>query len=103
MTRGAAASAAASTAFCAATFATICFANFSNSSQFPFIRSPRFCWFYFRFWLLFRSSSTALLRLALGNMEEEEEEEGEFNRLPWLGQGGRAAAGCACTAAALRC
>jgi hypothetical protein len=34
-------------------------------------------------------------------MHEEEEE--EFNRLPWLGQSGRAAAGCACTAAALRC
>jgi hypothetical protein len=34
-------------------------------------------------------------------MQEEEEE--EFNRLPWLGQSGRAAAGCACTAAALRC
>jgi hypothetical protein len=33
----------------------------------------------------------------------EEEEEEEINRLPWLGQGGRAAAGCACTAAALRC
>jgi hypothetical protein len=33
----------------------------------------------------------------------EEEEEEEFNRLPWLGQSGRAAAGCACTAAALRC
>jgi hypothetical protein len=33
----------------------------------------------------------------------EEEEGGEFNRLPWLGQSGRAAAGCACTAAALRC
>ena len=32
-----------------------------------------------------------------------EEEEEEFNRLPWLGQSGRAAAGCACTAAALRC
>jgi hypothetical protein len=32
-----------------------------------------------------------------------EEEEEEFNRLPWLGRGGRAAAGCACTAAALRC
>jgi hypothetical protein len=32
-----------------------------------------------------------------------EEEEEEFNRLPWLGQCGRAAAGCACTAAALRC
>jgi hypothetical protein len=31
------------------------------------------------------------------------EEEEEFNRLPWLGQSGRAAAGCACTAAALRC
>jgi hypothetical protein len=27
----------------------------------------------------------------------------EVNRLPWLGQSGRAAAGCACTAAALRC
>jgi hypothetical protein len=27
----------------------------------------------------------------------------EINRLPWLGQSGRAAAGCACTAAALRC
>jgi hypothetical protein len=33
----------------------------------------------------------------------EEEEEEEINRLPWLGQSGRAAAGCACTAAALRC
>jgi hypothetical protein len=32
-----------------------------------------------------------------------EEEEEEFNRLPWLGQGGRAAAGCVCTAAVLRC
>jgi hypothetical protein len=32
-----------------------------------------------------------------------EEEEEEFIRLPWLGQVGRAAAGCACTAAALRC
>jgi hypothetical protein len=32
-----------------------------------------------------------------------EEAEEEFNRLPWLGQSGRAAAGCACTAAALRC
>jgi hypothetical protein len=31
------------------------------------------------------------------------EEEEEINRLPWLGQSGRAAAGCACTAAALRC
>jgi hypothetical protein len=31
------------------------------------------------------------------------EEEEEFNRLPWLGQSGRAAAGCACTASALRC
>jgi hypothetical protein len=29
--------------------------------------------------------------------------EDQFNRLPWLGQSGRAAAGCACTAAALRC
>jgi hypothetical protein len=37
-----------------------------------------------------------------GTNEGEEEEE-EINRLPWLGQGGRAAAGCACTAAALRC
>jgi hypothetical protein len=36
------------------------------------------------------------------NREEEEEEE-EINRLPWLGQSGRAADGCACTAAALRC
>jgi hypothetical protein len=34
---------------------------------------------------------------------QEEEEEEEINRLPWLGQSGRAAAGCACTAAALRC
>jgi hypothetical protein len=33
----------------------------------------------------------------------EEEEEEEINRLPWLGQSGQAAAGCACTAAALRC
>jgi hypothetical protein len=32
-----------------------------------------------------------------------EEEEEEINRLPWLGQSGRAAAGCACTAAVLRC
>jgi hypothetical protein len=31
------------------------------------------------------------------------EGEGEFIRLPWLGQGGRAAAGCARFAAALRC
>jgi hypothetical protein len=38
----------------------------------------------------------------LGLVEERRKEE-EFNRLPWLGQSGRAAAGCACTAAALRC
>jgi hypothetical protein len=43
-------------------------------------------------------------RFVLAGQEEEEEEEEEGpNRLPWLGQGGRAAAGCACTAAALRC
>jgi hypothetical protein len=35
--------------------------------------------------------------------KKEEEEEEELNRLPWLGQSGRAAAGCACTAAVLRC
>jgi hypothetical protein len=34
---------------------------------------------------------------------KKEEEEEEINRLPWLGQSGRAAAGCACIAAALRC
>jgi hypothetical protein len=33
----------------------------------------------------------------------EKNEEEEFIRLPWLGQSGRAADGCACTAAALRC
>jgi hypothetical protein len=38
---------------------------------------------------------------AKGGQEEEEEEEEEVNRLPWLGQGGRVAAGCACTATAL--
>jgi hypothetical protein len=32
-----------------------------------------------------------------------EKEAEELIRLPWLGQSGRAAAGCACTAAALRC
>jgi hypothetical protein len=35
-----------------------------------------------------------------GYLQKKEE---EINRLPWLGQSGRAAAGCACTAAALRC
>jgi hypothetical protein len=43
------------------------------------------------------------IKAGLKEEEEEEEEEEEFNRLPRLGQGGRAAAGCACTAAALRC
>jgi hypothetical protein len=33
----------------------------------------------------------------------EQKKEEEFNRLPWLGQGGRTAAGCAWIAAALRC
>ena len=44
----------------------------------------------------------AFCRRFYAGLSEEEEEE-EFNRLPWLGQSGRAAAGCACTAAALRC
>jgi hypothetical protein len=42
-------------------------------------------------------------KLLVPSLEEEEEEEEGINRLPWLGQSGRAAAGCACTAAALRC
>jgi hypothetical protein len=41
--------------------------------------------------------------LAIGGGVNGKEEEEELNRLPWLGQSGRAAAGCACTAAALRC
>jgi hypothetical protein len=49
------------------------------------------------------TSNLETLCLKFRAPRQEEEEEEEINRLPWLGQSGRAAAGCACTAAVLRC
>jgi hypothetical protein len=50
-----------------------------------------------------RSTSALHLAASVQLIESVSPLKEEFYRLPWLGQSGRAAAGCACTAAALRC